>query len=145
MRRSVSVDRSAFEAAAVERRTGGAAMRRTALAVLLMTLPAFTAAQSTDLPRTPWGHPDLQGIWDQTTGTPLERSPDLGDREFLTEEEAVEREAQRFQGFDNAPRQGSPGNYGSQWRDGSRNALTRTSLVVEPTDGRIPPLTSAAE
>ena len=42
MRRSISVDRSAFEAAAVERRTGGAAMRRTALAVLLMTLPAFT-------------------------------------------------------------------------------------------------------
>ena len=91
------------------------------------------------------GHPDLQGIWDQTTGTPLERAPELADREFLTEEEAVERETRRFRGFDEAPREGSPGNYGSQWRDGSRNALTRTSLVVDPPDGRVPALTDAGE
>ena len=91
------------------------------------------------------GHPDLQGIWDQTTGTPLERAPELADRAFLTEEEAVQREARRFSGFDEAPRSGSPGNYGSQWRDGSRNALTRTSLVVDPPDGRVPALTAAGE
>ena len=115
------------------------------VALLLLTVAAVAAAQSNDVPRTPWGHPDLQGIWDKTTGTPLERSPDLGTQEFLTEEEAVEREALRFQGFDNEPRQGSPGNYGSQWRDGSRNALDRTSLIVDPPDGRIPALTSDAE
>ena len=80
-----------------------------ALVALLLALPAFSAAQSTTIPRTPWGHPDLQGIWDQTTGTPLERSRDLADREFLTEEEAVSREARRFQAFDDAPRQGSAG------------------------------------
>ena len=95
--------------------------------------------------RTPWGHPDLQGVWDQTTGTPLERAADVGDRAFLSEEEAAERERRRFAAFDAAPRQGSPGNYGSQWRDGSRNALTRTSLIVDPPDGRIPALTPAAE
>ena len=107
-------------------------MRRATLVALLLAVPALAVAQTTRAPRTPWGHPDLQGIWDQTTGTPLERSADLADREFLTEEEAVEREARRFRAFDAAPRTGSPGNYGSEWRDGSRNALTRTSLIVEP-------------
>ena len=126
-------------------RLGHVGIRRTALVALLLALPAFSAAQSTTIPRTPWGHPDLQGIWDQTTGTPLERSRDLADREFLTEEEAVSREARRFQAFDDVPRQGSAGNYGSQWRDGSRNALTRTSLIVDPSDGRIPALTAVAE
>ena len=95
--------------------------------------------------RTPWGHPDLQGIWDQTTGTPLERSADAGDRELLSDEEAAERERRRFAAFDAAPRAGSPGNYGSQWRDGSRNALARTSLITDPADGRIPALTPAGE
>ena len=101
-------------------------MSRAILVALLFAVPAFTAAQSTEVPRTPWGHPDLQGVWDQTTGTPLERPTDLADTEFLTEEEGVEREVRRFQGFDDVPRPGNPGNYGSQWRDGSRNALTRT-------------------
>ncbi|MCE2514920.1 MAG: hypothetical protein J4F37_07915, partial [Acidobacteria bacterium] len=95
--------------------------------------------------RTAWGHPDLQGIWDQTTGTPLERAADAGDREFLSNEEAAERERRRFAAFDAPPRAGSPGNYGSQWRDGSRNALTRTSLITDPADGRIPALTPAGE
>ena len=95
--------------------------------------------------RTPWGHPDLQGIWDQTTGTPLERAADAGDREFLSDEEAAERERRRFAAFDAPPRAGSPGNYGSQWRDGSRNALARTSLISDPAGGRIPALTPAGE
>ena len=120
-------------------------MNRAALVALLQLLPALAIAQPTDLPRTPWGHPDLQGIWDQTTGTPLERAPELGAREFLTEEEATARETERFQAFDESPRPGSAGNYGSQWRDGSRNALTRTSLIVDPPDGRIPTLTAAAQ
>jgi len=118
-------------------------MRSVILIAALCAVSTAVAAQQ-EL-RTPWRHPDLQGIWDQTTGTPLERSSQLADREFLTEEEAVARETRRFQRFDEAPRQGSPGNYGSQWRDGSRNALTRTSLIVDPSDGRIPALTRAAE
>ena len=101
-----------------------------ALAVVLVAAPA--TGQDADAgwtpSRTAWGHPDLQGIWDQTTGTPLERAAEVADREFLTGEEAAERERVRFAAFDAAPRQGSPGNYGSEWRDGSRNALTRTSF-----------------
>ena len=120
-----------------------------AAAVIIALAAGPGTAQETDAgwvaPQTPWGHPDLQGVWDQTTGTPLERAADAGDREFLTEEEAAERERRRFAAFDLAPRQGSPGNYGSQWRDGSRNALTRTSLIVDPPEGRIPALTPAGE
>ena len=118
-----------------------------AAAVVVMAAPVAAQEQDADWTptHTPWGHPDLQGIWDQTTGTPLERAADVADREFLSDEEAAERERRRFAAFDAPPRQGSPGNYGSQWRDGSRNALTRTSLIVDPPDGRIPPLTPAAE
>ena len=116
----------------------------TLIVAWLLALPALSMAQSTAVLRTPWGDPDLQGIWDQTTGTPLERAADVADREFLNEEEAARRETQRFQAFDSAPRAGSPGNYGSQWRDGSRNAIDRTSLIVDPPDGRMPALTPAA-
>ena len=54
-------------------------------------MPMFAAAQATDAtgPRTPWGHPDLQGTWDYRTLTPLERPVELGDKAFLTEEEAA--------------------------------------------------------
>ena len=63
----------------------------TLIVALLLALPALSVAQSTAVLRTPWGDPDLQGIWDQTTGTPLERAPDVADREFLSEEEAARR------------------------------------------------------
>ena len=55
--------------------------------VVLVALPAFTLAQ--DVPQTPWGAPDLQGVWDFRTITPLQRPEDLGDKEFLTDEEAA--------------------------------------------------------
>jgi hypothetical protein len=94
-------------------------------------------------PRTAWGHPDLQGVWDSTTGTPLERPADLAGKEFLTEEEAIERERTRFAQFDRADRgpRNPTGDYGSEWREGSKNGLNRTSLIVDPKDGRLPPLT----
>jgi hypothetical protein len=104
-----------------------------------------TAPKGWTPPKTSWGHPDLQGVWDQTTGTPLERPTGLASKETLSEEEAVAREQTRFAGFDATPRKGATGDYGSQWRDSSRNGLTRTSLVVDPPDGRIPPLTPAAQ
>ena len=102
-------------------------------------------AATFNAPRTSWGHPDLQGLWDQTTGTPLERPAEYAGRKFLTEKEALEREEERFSEFDKAGRAGGTGDYGSVWREGSRNALNRTSLIVDPDDGRIPALTPAAK
>ena len=58
------------------------------IAVLIL-VPMFAAAQPTSSSRTPWGDPDLQGIWDYRTLTPLQRPEELGNKAFLTEEEAA--------------------------------------------------------
>ncbi len=68
----------------------------TVLALVALT-PILATAQSTNTatpPRTPWGHPDLQGVWDFSNLTPLERPDDLAGQEFLTEEEAANLEQQ---------------------------------------------------
>ena len=64
------------------------------LCVSVLISPAPVAGQTSgnaSLPLTPWGHPDLQGIWANSTTTPMERPADLEGREFLTEEERAER------------------------------------------------------
>jgi hypothetical protein len=93
--------------------------------------------------KTPWGHPDLQGYWTNTTTTPLQRPPDLKDKAVLTPQEYEARNAQvaARSNTDQAPRKGDPGNYNDFWYE--RGALNyRTSLVVDPQDGRLPPLTA---
>jgi hypothetical protein len=97
-------------------------------------------------PRTAWGDPDIQGQWNSQTSTPLERpqSGPLANRETISEEEAETFEQTERQSFDQAPRQGDPGTYNAFWRDEGK-ALTRTSLITDPPDGRIPPYTPDAE
>ena len=60
----------------------------TVIAVVAL-MPLFAAAQPTGPLRTSWGAPDLQGVWDYRTLTPLQRPEELGDKAFLTEEEAA--------------------------------------------------------
>ena len=100
------------------------------------------AATQGSPPRTPWGDPDLSGIWTNATITPLERPRELGETPFLTKEEvaALEARAARDQFTDRAPRDGDPGTYNQVWFDrGTRIVPTgRTSLIVDPPDGRIP-------
>ena len=116
-----------------------------------------------DVPPTPWGDPDLQGVWDFRTITPLERPAELGDRAFLTEEEAasleqavVDRDAalldrppERTTAGGSVDRRddGSPGFYNNFWLDGGTRTVgtRRTSLVVDPPDGRLPALTPSAQ
>ena len=71
----------------------GLAAVLTVIAVVALT-PMFAAAQSTNTtaPRTPWGAPDLQGVWTFRSITPMERPEELADKEFLTEEEAANLE-----------------------------------------------------
>ena len=97
-----------------------------------------------DVPRTPWGEPDLQGVWtgNSAHGIPLERPEELEDIESLTPEEA---EARRERGT-----LGSIWGYEREWRDTTlgyvKTAPSRqVAMVVDPPDGRIPPLTAAAE
>ena len=98
-------------------------------------------AQTAAAPRTPWGAPDLRGLWNGTTITPLER-PASQTKEVLTEDEtrALETAAARRNETDAPPADGDPGTYNQIWFDpGSRWVPSRrSSLVIDPQDGRIP-------
>lgn len=96
-------------------------------------------------PRTPWGDPDLQGQWNNQSSTPLERPSQgpLAGRETLSTEEAEALYQAERQSFDEAPPPGDPGTYNAFWRDDGR-ALTRTSLIIDPPDGRVPAYTPEA-
>ena len=173
-----------------------------AVAAGVALMPAFAAAQPADATgsRTPWGHPDVQGIWDYRTLTPLERPEELGEKAFLTEEEAasleqetvarnellLNRAPQTTSASDQVPwalstatcsaqvrrpasrpscplfpassqpqrptprcdrrEDGTPGFYNNFWLDRGTTAIAtrRTSLVVDPADGRLPALTEPA-
>ena len=138
-------------------------MSRLSLAVASVVLaamlaPAAAAGQASEAPfspRTAWGDPDLQGIWNNATLTPLQRPANLADRAFLTEEEAaglsqstVERNAELL----TAPARrteagGNVGAYNNFWMERGTSVVPdrRTSIIVDPEDGRLPPLTSEAE
>ena len=117
-------------------------------------------------PRTPWGHPDLQGIWDTASGIPLERARDLGTKAVLSEAEIAARRAQaeqRRQALEKtnaalhqaktdatklSPTElagivGPSADFNPGLPE-NRRASDRTSLIVDPPDGRIPPLTPEA-
>ena len=124
------------------------------LAALVLSAPAPALAQ-TESPRTPWGAPDLQGVWDFRTITPLQRPEELGDQAFLTEEEAanqeqevVERNARLWnQAAQRTEAGGNVGAYNNFWMDrGTRTVGSRrTSLIVDPPNGRIPPLSAEGQ
>ncbi|HYL36282.1 MAG TPA: hypothetical protein VEV17_10255 [Bryobacteraceae bacterium] len=111
--------------------------------------PAAAKASSGNfaIKHTADGQPDIQGIWSNATITPFERPVALGNKAFLTEQEAAKLEEQAARNrVDRPPRQGDVGNYNELWLDsGTQVVKTRqTSLVVDPPDGRVP-LTPAAE
>src|ERR1700693_2027242 len=109
---------------------------------------AAGAASRWTPPRTPWGDPDLQGIWNNSTITELERPRELSGKPVLADNEAAVLEAKAAQNrVDRPPRAGDPGTYNQAWFDrGTRVVPTkRTSLIVDPPDGRLPPLTAAGQ
>jgi len=97
-------------------------------------------------PQTPWGDPDLQGYWTNTTTTPLQRPAELKDKAFLTDEELAARDklVQERANQDAAPSAGNPGTYNEFWYERGR-LNRRTSLIVDTPDGRLPLLTDAAK
>ena len=111
----------------------------------LTTTPLAGQAPST----TAWGHPDLEGIWLDVYATPFERAPELGDREFATAEERAARDQARMRDLGRDRREGVGT---AQDVSGAYNAVytsvkpagPRTSLVVDPPNGRIPVLTAEA-
>ena len=134
------------------------------LAVALAQAPLLAQATGWSPPRTQDGQPDLQGVWMNNTATPFERPKAFGDKASLTDEELARLQARlaeiregsqagdlindyliqrvledpEFRGFDQ-----QTGNYNSFWMV-DRELDNRTSLVVDPPNGRIPPITPEA-
>jgi hypothetical protein len=115
------------------------------------SLKAATAAKSPTSLRTADGQPDLEGTWSFATITPLERPANLAGKEFFTEKEAADYEKDVIERNNKDRRDGSAESdvgraYNDFWWDsGTRVVKTRrTSLVIDPSNGKVPPLTAAA-
>ena len=106
------------------------------------------APVKTTIPKTPWGDPDLQGVWNDATSTPLQRPGAVGAKDVLSDEEAEEFQQQLAHDLTRDRRDGGSDvdvnrAYNEHWMDSRRLKITadrRTSLIVDPPDGRMPPL-----
>jgi len=130
-----------------------AALSALSLPVLARQAPA-AAAKRPPAPkpwtatRTPWGDPDLQGVWNDATSTPLQRPSDRAGKDVLTDDEAARFEEELAFGLTRDRRDGGSEvdvnrAYNEHWMDARRLKITadrRTSLIVDPPDGRLPPL-----
>jgi hypothetical protein len=129
---------------------------RTYWLVMPLTLAVAIMPRSSpagqNLPRTAWGHPDLQGTWSTATITPFERPAEFAGKEFLTAQEAAEFERTTLERTNRDRRDGGATAdvaraYNDFWWDsGTRVVPTRrTSLVIDPPDGKVPHLTAEAQ
>jgi hypothetical protein len=113
------------------------------------TASAKSAATAQAL-QTPWGEPDLQGIWTDESDTPLQRSPKYANQEFFTEAQRTELDKERASllGRDRRVERGTEldvaGAYNAQFMS-VKHTGARTSLIVDPPNGRIPPLAPEAQ
>src|SRR3954451_4400402 len=132
------------------------AIAGTALSVISASLmaaaqaPVASAAALTSALKTPWGDPDLEGIWTDETDVPLQRAPRFGTQEFFTEEQRADMDQQRanMQGRERRAERGTladvAGAYNDVFTPKKRTGL-RTSRIVDPPDGRLPALTPEAQ
>src|SRR5271166_2372999 len=113
--------------------------------------PSFTAAPApAAAPKTAWGEPDLQGIWTDETTTPLQRPAKYANQEFFTAAERAELDRVRSEVLSRERRaergteRDVSGSYNNVFVSFKRTGA-RTSLIVDPPDGRMPPLTPDAQ
>ena len=103
-------------------------------------------------PKTQWNEPDLQGLWTYDVEVPLQRSTRFGNREFFTPEEQAALDKERARILSQSDRRYSPGSeqdvggaYNQAIYTTHKRTGRRTSLIVDPPDGRIPPFTPEAQ
>ena len=141
----------------------GKSLLLSCLVPVLTFFTGWTVAQSGNgeytPPRTEWGQPDLQGVWNFSSSIPMQRPQRFGNREFLTEEEIQEAIARRQRAAaaadaaaaelitdPKAPDVGdNPGGYNDFWFEvAGIGDVIRTSLIVYPEDGRLPDVVEGA-
>jgi hypothetical protein len=114
----------------------------------LLAVTAFTPPTSTyNPPRTPWGDPDLMGVWDYQSVIPMQRPAALAGKARFTDDADYEAWAKANapnRDADNSQQQGV-GAYNEFWNERNFLKNSNTSLIVDPPDGRYPPLTPEAE
>src|SRR5262245_31218118 len=119
-------------------------------AVISVGITKTSAQAPASIMKTPWGEPDLQGIWTDETDTPLQRSPKFGNQEFFTEAERAELDKERsaMQGRDKRGERGTIADVAGAYNDAftpKKRTGIRTSRIVDPPNGRLPPTTPEAE
>ena len=121
-------------------------------AIGLLLAPGAAAGQTPDTapaPRTPWGAPDLGGVWDFRSLTPFERPEELAGKLLLTEEDqaaVLEDAGETWRGIQDGNPEMPTGSYNEAWYDVEGvGEDRRTSLVVDPRHGRMPPFTAGEQ
>src|SRR5438552_126533 len=116
----------------------------------VIAIPRTSAQAPAPALKMSWGEPDLQGIWTDETDTPLQRSPRFANQEFFTEAQRAELDQQRSALLrrDKRVERGTEldvaGAYNAVFTSMKRTGA-RTSLIVDPPNGRLPPLTPEAQ
>jgi hypothetical protein len=115
-----------------------------------VTSAAAPAPTPTTTLTTPWGEPDLQGIWTDETDTPLQRSPKFANQEFFTEAQRAELDQQRANmlGRERRAERGTTADVAGAYNDvftPKKRTGARTSRIVDPPNGRLPALTPEAQ
>jgi hypothetical protein len=138
------------------RRAHAAALAAVTAAVVTLVTPvlaqgpgARSAPSAQGVPRLPDGRPDLQGVWSFATATPMERPARLGDKQTFTDQEIQEFERDIKERLNQDRRDGGQAAdvaraYNDFWWDFGRSVQgnRRTSLIIDPPDGRMPPMTA---
>ena len=104
--------------------------------------PAAAVTASVPALKTPWGEPDLQGIWTDEFDTPLQRPAKYADQEFFTESQRAELDKERTEMLNRRVAGTLADAYNFAAFLSTKRTGTRTSKIVDPPNGRIPPLTS---
>src|SRR5262245_19009510 len=121
-----------------------AAAATLSLPLAMAQTPAKSGAAQDSTVKTPWGEPDLQGIWTDETDTPLQRPPKYANQEFFTaaQREELDRERSALLRRDKRVERGTEldvaGAYNAVFTSQKRTGA-RTSLIIDPPNGRIPP------
>jgi hypothetical protein len=126
------------------------AVTAAAIGAVVAVLGTQTSAQGPTALKTAWGEPDLQGIWTVEYDTPLQRSPRYANQEFFTEEQRAEfdRVRSHIRGRDERAARGSETDVAGAYNDefgAMKRTGKRTSAIIDPPDGRIPPMTPEAQ